>query len=214
MRTFQATDLPSKITLCFMVLLIVFTLQSTGCSKKAVEAEPMIAMQAPVSKLAAAPMPLSEESVAVPDFNTEEYDLIRENSFKDTIQNPLSTFSIDVDTASYSNIRRFISMNRTPSKDAVRIEEMINYFDYDYPEPADENPFSLVTEVGPCPWEKRHRLVHIGLQGKSLNYEDLKPANLVFLNRRFVHLRAGSTHRRTAQGWDLPDHSRFRHGKL
>lgn len=123
MRTFHATDLPSKTMLCFIVLLIVFTLQSTGCSKKAVEAEPMTAMQAPESAMAAVPTPLGQENAAIPEFNTEEYDLIRENTFKDTVQNPLSTFSIDVDTASYSNIRRYINMNRTPPKDAVRIEE-------------------------------------------------------------------------------------------
>ncbi|NIM13339.1 MAG: DUF3520 domain-containing protein [Candidatus Aminicenantes bacterium] len=115
------------------------------------------------------------------DFSTEEYGRIYENEFKDAKQNPLSTFSIDVDNASYSNIRRFITGNQMPPKDAVRIEEMINYFTYDYPQPEGNYPFSINTEVSTCPWNKEHQLIHIGLQGKSLNYDDLKPCNLVFL---------------------------------
>jgi Ca-activated chloride channel family protein len=115
------------------------------------------------------------------DFNTEEYSVIAENPFKDATQNPLSTFSIDVDNASYSNIRRFLSEGQLPPADAVRIEEMINYFDYDYPQPTGEHPFSIYTEVAVCPWNKDHQLVHIGLQGKSLDYDNLKPSNLVFL---------------------------------
>ena len=125
--------------------------------------------------------PMETASDEMDGFNTEEYGRIYENKFKDTGQNPLSTFSIDVDTASYSNIRRFINDNRIPPKDAVRIEEMINYFTYDYPQPKGDTPFSIFTEVSSCPWNREHRLVHIGLQGKSLNYDDMKPCNLVFL---------------------------------
>lgn len=124
------------------------------------------------------------ESPAVcnrPDFNTEEYDRIYENRFKDAAQNPLSTFSIDVDTASYSNVRKFIRMNQMPPKDAVRIEEMINYFNYDYPQPEGEHPFSIITEISQCPWNPRNKLIHIGLQGKTLDYNDQGPCNLVFL---------------------------------
>jgi Ca-activated chloride channel family protein len=117
----------------------------------------------------------------VSDFNTEEYDRIYENRFKDAAQNPLSTFSIDVDTASYSNVRRFIRHNQMPPKDAVRIEEMINYFDYNYPQPDGEHPFSIETEISQCPWNSENKLVHIGLQGKDLDHRDLKPSNLVFL---------------------------------
>lgn len=113
--------------------------------------------------------------------NTEEYKRIYENPFKEVAQNPLSTFSIDVDNASYSNVRRFLSEGQLPPADAVRIEEMINYFDYDYPQPTNEHPFSIYTEVAQCPWNKEHQLVHIGLQGKSVDYEHLKPSNLVFL---------------------------------
>jgi Ca-activated chloride channel family protein len=124
---------------------------------------------------------MAREGGVRPEFQTEEYDRIYENTFKDTLENPLSTFSIDVDTASYSNVRRFLSANQLPPKDAVRIEELINYFDYDYPEPAGMHPFSITTEISQSPWNPKHRLVHIGLKGKGLNYEDIKPCNLVFL---------------------------------
>ncbi|WP_111685562.1 vWA domain-containing protein [Winogradskyella tangerina] len=115
------------------------------------------------------------------EHNTEEYDRIYENSFQTVMQNPLSTFSIDVDNASYTNLRRFLNHNELPPKDAIRIEEMINYFNYDYPQPEGEHPFSFTNEVSNCPWNTEHKLVHIGIQGKSLDYEDLKPSNLVFL---------------------------------
>ena len=116
-----------------------------------------------------------------PDWNTEEYDRIYENIFLSAISNPLSTFSIDVDTASYSNVRRFLNNNQYPYKDAVRIEEMINYFSYDYPVPKGRTPFSIFTEISACPWNENHRLIHIGLQGKKLEAKKLPPSNLVFL---------------------------------
>lgn len=116
-----------------------------------------------------------------PDYNTEEYDGINENIFHGALQNPLSTFSIDVDAASYSNIRRFIQLGQRPPKDAVRIEEMVNYFDYDYKQPTGEDPFSIYTEIAAAPWNKKHKLVHIGLQGKNIPKENLPPSNLVFL---------------------------------
>jgi len=115
------------------------------------------------------------------DWNTEEYDRIYENRFLLAQQNPLSTFSIDVDTASYSNVRRFINGNQFPYKDAVRIEEMINYFSYDYPQPKKDHPFSITTEISTCPWNASHRLIHIGLQGKTLESGQLPASNLVFL---------------------------------
>src|SRR4030042_6980223 len=126
-------------------------------------------------------MEMGARDYAGPNFNTEEYDHISENEFKDAARNPLSTFSIDVDTASYSNVRRFITGSQLPPLDAVRIEEMINYFDYDYPQPKGEHPFSVITEISACPWNAGNRLIHIGLQGKSLDYNNLKPCNLVFL---------------------------------
>ncbi len=111
----------------------------------------------------------------------ESYGVIDENPFLEAARAPLSTFSIDVDTASYSNVRRFLNDGQLPPKDAVRVEELINYFSYDYPQPAGAAPFSVTTEVADCPWDTRHRLVHIGLQGRRVASENLPPANLVFL---------------------------------
>lgn len=116
-----------------------------------------------------------------PPYNTEEYDAVNENIFLDPTKNPLSTFSIDVDAASYSNVRRFINNGQRPPKDAVRIEEMVNYFDYDYSQPKDEHPFAVVTEISSSPWNRKHKLVHIGLQGKKIPTQNLPPSNLVFL---------------------------------
>lgn len=116
-----------------------------------------------------------------PESDTESYDLIVENPFVSPKNEALSTFSIDVDNASFSNARRFLESGALPPKDAVRIEEFINYFDYDYPQPTDSHPFSVNTEVASCPWNDQHKLVHIGLQGKKLNYEDIKPCHLTFL---------------------------------
>jgi len=113
--------------------------------------------------------------------SAESYDAIAENPFLEVSSAPLSTFSIDVDTASYSNARRFIREGRLPPPDAVRVEELVNYFTYDYPQPAGSLPFSVNTEVADCPWNPRHRLVRIGLQGRRVSMEDLPPANLVFL---------------------------------
>ncbi|MGG9962546.1 vWA domain-containing protein [Ferruginibacter sp. SUN106] len=114
-------------------------------------------------------------------FNTEQYGNIVENSFLAANQNPLSTFSIDVDEAAYSNVRRFIQNGTIPPKGAVRLEEMINYFDYDYAPPQNDDPFAVHTEIAACPWNEKHRLVHIGLKGKEIAAEKLPPANLVFL---------------------------------
>jgi len=113
--------------------------------------------------------------------NTEEYDFIQENTFIAPTVSPLSTFSIDVDAASYSNLRRFINQGQQPPKDAVRIEEMVNYFDYDYPQPTGEDPFEVITEYSDCPWNADHRLLHIGLQGKEIPKDNLPASNLVFL---------------------------------
>ena len=115
------------------------------------------------------------------DFNTEDYDHIVENRFLTALQQPLSTFSIDVDEAAYSNVRRYIQSGSLPPAGAVRIEEMINYFDYEYPQPAGDAPFEVYTEISECPWNKEHRLIHIGLQGKNIETQNLPPANLVFL---------------------------------
>lgn len=113
--------------------------------------------------------------------NTEGYSAIHENGFKDVMHNPLSTFSIDVDKASYSNVRRFLNMGQLPPMDAVRIEEMVNYFSYDYPEPEGKHPFSVYTEISACPWNPSHQLLHVGLKGKSIDKSELPASNLVFL---------------------------------
>ncbi|MBK0383082.1 von Willebrand factor type A domain-containing protein [Pedobacter sp. SD-b] len=114
-------------------------------------------------------------------YNTESYNAIDENGFKNTKNDPLSTFSIDVDAVSYSNMRRFIQSGQMPPKDAIRVEEMINYFGYDYPEPKDGDPVSIITDVADAPWNKNHRLVRIGLKAKSIKSENLPASNLVFL---------------------------------
>ena len=115
------------------------------------------------------------------DFNTEEYKRIYDNAWRAPTRDPLSTFSIDVDAASYTNVRRFVAEGRLPPKDAVRIEEMVNYFRYDYPEPPGAEPFTVTTELAPTPWSANHRLALIGLQSKRIPMEALPPNNLVFL---------------------------------
>ena len=116
-----------------------------------------------------------------PNWNRESYNAVHENGFITTSHDSLSTFSIDVDTASYANIRRFLRDSRLPPVGAVRIEEMINYFSYDYPQPTGNHPFSVTTELGPCPWNQKHQLVRIGLKAKDMDKNDLPPSNLVFL---------------------------------
>ena len=111
----------------------------------------------------------------------ENYARITENQFQNVAVNPLSTFSIDVDKAAYSNIRRFINNGKEVPVDAVKIEEMINYFDYDYPQPTNEHPFSVNTEVAQTPWNVDTKLVRIGLQGKEYLNEELSASNLTFL---------------------------------
>lgn len=115
------------------------------------------------------------------NYNREGYNRIYDNEFKDSKHDPLSTFSIDVDRASYSNVRRFLNEGSLPQADAVRIEEMINYFSYKYPQPRAEDPFSITTEYTECPWNKKHNLVHIGLQGKEVKLDHLPANNLTFL---------------------------------
>lgn len=118
---------------------------------------------------------------ASPPFNTERYDAIEEEGFLSPIDNPLSTFSIDVDTASYSNVRRFIHDGQLPPSGAVRIEELINYFRFDYPDPTGESPISITTEWTESPWKPGHQLVLVGLKGRSIPEISHPPRNLVFL---------------------------------
>jgi Ca-activated chloride channel family protein len=120
-----------------------------------------------------------QSEVQIPVHNTEEYSSINENIFHSPARNPLSTFSIDVDAASYSNIRRFINASQMPPKDAVRIEEMINYFDYDYPQPEGQDPFSVNTELAVCPWNTDHYLVHLLKSAFKLLVDKLRPEDKV-----------------------------------
>lgn len=115
------------------------------------------------------------------NFNTEGYTTVHENGFRKVSLNPLSTFSIDVDRASYSNVRRFLNYGQMPPQDAVRVEELINYFTYEYPQPKAGEPFSVNTALSVCPWNNENYLLHVGLQGKSVPTAMLPPSNLVFL---------------------------------
>jgi len=134
-----------------------------------------------------APMPVQPaaagEPVAVGRYgpSIEDYAQVEENPFRRVKDHPLSTFSIDVDTASYSNVRRFLNQGRRPPKDAVRIEELVNYFRYEYPPPKDGRPFTVHLEAAPCPWRPAHRLVAIALKGRVIENEQRPPCNLVFL---------------------------------
>ena len=113
--------------------------------------------------------------------NTEEYSRFTQNNFQRALDIPLSTFSIDVDVASYSNMRRFINNGQLPPADAIRTEELLNYFTYDYPAPRGNDPVSITTEVSAAPWNSQHRLVHIGIKAKEIAMENLPASNLVFL---------------------------------
>lgn len=111
----------------------------------------------------------------------EEYADIAERPFVSAKEQPLSTFSLHPDSAAYANIRRFLEQGQWPPSDAVRIEELVNYFSYDYPQPQGKHPFSINVEVGACPWAGEHLLARIGLKGRDLPKGERPPANLVFL---------------------------------
>src|SRR5262249_6104645 len=129
-----------------------------------------------------APVPQEVAPQAPPDApNAEAFARIDDNPFVPVAQEPLSTFSIDVDTASYAQVRRFLNQNMRPPKDAVRIEELINYFTYNDPPPTGDDPFSVHVEVARCPWSDTHRLVRIGLKGRPIDRDKRPPSNLCFL---------------------------------
>lgn len=122
-----------------------------------------------------------QQAYGMEGYNTEEYRYIAENGYKRVADEPLSTFSVDVDTASYSNVRRMLREGSPVPADAVRIEEMINYFNYEYPEPEGDAPFSVTTEYSICPWNEDNNLLLIGLQAKEIDFEDRPASNFVFL---------------------------------
>lgn len=169
----------TKVLSLFSVLPLLLTLSACGG-----------APHSSAGTSSSAPMPSAESAApyydAAPDggsavFNTEEYSAIQENGFRPVASAPLSTFSADVDTASYSNVRRMLLDGSAVPPDALRIEECINYFRYDYPAPEEGLPFSLTTELSACPWNDETNLLLVGLQARDLDYESLPRSNLVFL---------------------------------
>lgn len=157
-------------------------LATWGCSEKAHESARLPAGATQDLSLMAKSEAMPASKSPEPEHNTETYDRIQDNAFLAVQQNPLSTFSIDVDTASYANVRRFLTQQHTlPPPDAVRIEELINYFDYSYAPPQDDAPFAVHSEVAGCPWNREHRLVRIGLKGKEIKLDKRPVSNLVFL---------------------------------
>ena len=145
------------------------------------------------AKPASGPVPQFDMALATPSggelsefeaestINTESYDPISENGFQNVGDKPLSTFSIDVDTASYANVRRFLNQGQWPPVDAVRIEELINYFPYADAPPTNDEPFAVHAETASCPWAAEHRLVRIALKGKAVDVSQRGLSNLVFL---------------------------------
>jgi len=118
---------------------------------------------------------------AAEPLNRENYQHFNDNPVKQTASQPVSTFSIDVDTGAYANVRRLLNRGNLPIEDAVRIEELVNYFSYDYPQPEGNHPFSMTTELSTTPWNKDTLLLHVGIQGKDIAKQTLPASNLVFL---------------------------------
>lgn len=191
---------PYAFSLGAMLLLVSLFVQgcATSTKSKPVDAPAPVTAPQPASSVAAEgvmTMPSSAtdglpnvdlerlmfEGEASPERSAEAYASVAEGGFQQVAQAPLSTFSIDVDTASYANIRRFINDGQRPPRDAVRIEEMLNYFDYDYPAPAGDAPFATLTEVATCPWKPEHYLARIGIKGREVSAAARPAANLVFL---------------------------------
>ena len=181
----RTNDLLSLVTGFAVCLLLV-----AGCSdaKKDAASAGRNGIQYAPAPACSAPMGVNQSADSIvlsgdaAEFNTESFDVITENEFVDSLSNPKSTFSIDVDTASYSIVRRMINDGRTPMKDAVRIEELVNYFDYQYDGPKDDgHPFSVHTDLGKCPWDETHQLVRIALKGKAMPKRERPNCNLVFL---------------------------------
>lgn len=174
-------------------LLILSSLILSGCGStaqnteivqsKPASSQPNYNTANAASNTSASPMLADAKREASYDDSVagERYAEISENPFLDASRAPLSTFSIDVDTASYANVRRYLNDGQLPPKDAVRIEELINYFEYDYPQPVDDVPFSVSTETAISPWNAKHKIVQIGLQGKKIALDNTPAANLVFL---------------------------------
>lgn len=158
---------------------IVGTLNPAATESITVTAEaPLLSMQKSVAGYVVAPSPIPQE---VPVAVADQYSPIAEHTFIEAKKEATTTFAIDVDRASYANVRRMLSNNQLPPPDAVRLEEMVNYFAYSYPQPSAADPFSITAEVAGCPWDPTHRLMRIGIQGRNLDEWKMAPNNLVFL---------------------------------
>lgn len=168
----------SRVVLTLAALVLSL---SVGCSGPS----PTYLSTGPYSSSVLSPMSaqrsLLQGDTRQSEANTESYQTIDENPFLATLKNPFSTFSIDVDTASYSNVRRFLNQGQLPPKDAVRIEEMLNYFRYDYAQPEAGKPFALKTELSESPWKKGNQILQIGLQAPAVDLGNTPRSNLVFL---------------------------------
>ncbi|HEY0658453.1 MAG TPA: VWA domain-containing protein [Pyrinomonadaceae bacterium] len=188
----QRSGISGVLSIVFVIFCLIFSACSSSTSNTnttrinsdAVQNQPvytssnsMMSNASSMANTSIASMPLAEE----PKSSGERYAEITENPFLESARAPLSTFSIDVDTASYANVRRYLNDGQLPPKDAVRIEELINYFEYDYPQPVGDVPFSVNTEVATAPWNAKHKIVQIGLQGKKVSLDNVPPSNLVFL---------------------------------
>lgn len=157
---------------------LTITMQKTGIIMESVKVNAVSDMDVvPWQTLLSASM----QNQYITPFNTEQYEAIKPNIFHSPLAEPLSTFSIDVDTGCYSNIRRILQQGQLPEPKSIRIEELVNYFAYNYPKPEGEHPFSVYTEMSVCPWNQNRNLVLIGLQAKKLDFSKAAPSNLVFL---------------------------------
>jgi Ca-activated chloride channel family protein len=172
----------------FPIIMASFVSTFAGCSgdsnKTAVPAEKRSAasVDMQIADLRKSGIRKQEDSLSDSKLsNTEEYQSIVENPMVDVLSTPLSTFSVDVDTASYSNVRRLIRSGQLPDRGAVRLEELVNYFPYDLPQASSEHPFAIATEVAPCPWQAGHQLLRVSLAAKPVALENKKRNNLVFL---------------------------------
>lgn len=194
-RKIKENDVMKNLTVKLLCVLIVSVILFSGCgrtdnsgeipSENGMMAdegyemfyEPAVNMSFAVDGAFAMP----EGEPFFPEFNTEEYSYQKENSFISVLSNPFSTFAADVDTASYSNLRRQVLKNEYVNPDSVRVEELINYFRYDYPQPSADEPFGVYTEITACPWNEKTNLLRIGLQAKNLDSKAMPKSNLVFL---------------------------------
>lgn len=182
----RATPRTAPVAALALALGIAVVLAVAGCGKKvdradapAMDQAESVAMSAPVPAMESKTYFLQEAPVAA---NTENYEKIAANPIHRVAEQPVSTFSIDVDTGSYANVRRMLAAGELPPKDAVRVEELLNYFDYGYPKPASKDtPFQVTTELAPAPWNAKHVLMQIGIQGYDVDKAELPPANLVLL---------------------------------